>query len=251
MKNTVKTLLSGLTTLAVAFSAMSFTALATENKDTNDMTELIISSQEAYAGDIVTVSVDIKNNPGVRAITAVLNFDSNLAFVGYENQGLLSMLNVQSIDNRMAFGAVSTSIKFGDKTILNLMFEIPQDAEEGTIYDISWENVTQLSSGYSEIINESINGSIVVIEKIREEKIFIRGNIDGDGKVDVKDASVVLEYFISNMIGSKMNLTEEQIDAADVNGDGVVDVLDASLILEYSVRSALNPNTTWDDILNS
>jgi len=54
------------------------------------------------------------------------------------------------------------------------------------------------------------------------------GDVNGDGKVDALDASLVLQYD-----AGLITFTEEQIIRADVNGDGKVDVLDASLILQY------------------
>lgn len=249
MKNTVKTLLSGLTTLAVAFSAMSFTALATENKDTNDMTELIISSHEAYAGDIVTVSVDIKNNPGITAFGAVLSFDEDLEFVGYEKKNLMTMINLEILDENIAIGAASASISSKDSSIAELMFKIPKDAKKGTTYNINWVKVHQLVCYNEEIISMQTNATIKVIEK---EVVAVKvGNINADNKVDAADATLVLKHYTATMLSIDSELSEESLKIADINNDGVVDSTDAFLILRYYVSSLLNPNTTWDDILNS
>ena len=53
------------------------------------------------------------------------------------------------------------------------------------------------------------------------------GDIDGDGDLDMTDASLVMQY----VNGSEM--TEKQIAASDVDGDGDVDMTDVSLILQY------------------
>lgn len=248
MKNTVKTLLSGLTTLAVTFSALSFTALATENKDTNDMTELIISSHEAYAGDIVTVTVDIKNNPGITAFGAVLNYDSELEFVEYEKQSLMSMVNAQTLDTNIAIGAASSSISTKDASVINLMFKVPEDAESDTVYYINWVKIQQLACNNKEIISTQTNGSITVIErKVQPQEI---GNINSDNKIDATDATLILKHYTASMLNKKSELSEESLKAADINKDGIVNSTDAFLILKFYVNSLLNPNITLEEVLN-
>ena len=54
-----------------------------------------------------------------------------------------------------------------------------------------------------------------------------------DGKVDAKDASMVLVAYAKVSTGSEDGLTEKQHKAADVNNDGKVDAKDASAILAY------------------
>ena len=57
---------------------------------------------------------------------------------------------------------------------------------------------------------------------------YSTGDVNGDGKVDALDASLVLQYD-----AGLITFTEEQIIRADVNDDGKADALDASLILQY------------------
>ena len=65
-------------------------------------------------------------------------------------------------------------------------------------------------------------------------KTYDFGDTTGDGKVDAKDASRVLEiYSIYSTGGTPEGMTEEFTAAADVNSDGKVDAKDASEILSY------------------
>ena len=59
------------------------------------------------------------------------------------------------------------------------------------------------------------------------------GDVNEDGKVDAKDASMVLVAYAKVSTGSEDGLTEKQRKAADVNADGKVDAKDASSILAY------------------
>ena len=59
---------------------------------------------------------------------------------------------------------------------------------------------------------------------------FESGDVNGDGKIDVSDAIMVLR----NIVGL-VELTPAQELATDVNGDGKIDVSDAIMILRYIV----------------
>ena len=53
------------------------------------------------------------------------------------------------------------------------------------------------------------------------------GDVNGDGKINARDAKLVLQYF-----NGKTEFTEEQKAKADVNGDGKINARDAKLILQ-------------------
>ena len=55
------------------------------------------------------------------------------------------------------------------------------------------------------------------------------GDVNGDGYIDVLDATLIQKYS-----SGKCTLGQEQLDRADVNGDGEIDVLDAALIQKYA-----------------
>ncbi len=59
---------------------------------------------------------------------------------------------------------------------------------------------------------------------------FLRGDANGDGVVDAKDAALVLQSLVD--LGT---ISTENADKADANNDGVVDAKDAALILQSLV----------------
>ena len=59
------------------------------------------------------------------------------------------------------------------------------------------------------------------------------GDLTVDGKVDAKDASLILVAYSLASTGAEDGLTETQCSAADVNDDDKVDAKDASAILAY------------------
>lgn len=58
-------------------------------------------------------------------------------------------------------------------------------------------------------------------------------DIDGDGRVDLIDASRVLNAYSNIQAGEPSGLTPEQEDLADANRDGFIDSIDASLIMSF------------------
>lgn len=60
------------------------------------------------------------------------------------------------------------------------------------------------------------------------ESGVVYGDVNGDGTINVVDASCILQY-----INGTVQLTETELLAADVSGDGSINVTDVSLILQY------------------
>lgn len=71
----------------------------------------------------------------------------------------------------------------------------------------------------------------VVNEKPVTENIL--GDVDGNGIVDARDASLVYKEYKNVSTGKNSSFDDVQIKAADVNSDGSVDFIDATLIDDY------------------
>ena len=61
-----------------------------------------------------------------------------------------------------------------------------------------------------------------------DEPLAVPGDVDGNGKIEAYDASLILQY----VVGKINNIT---VAAADVDGNGKIEAYDASLILQYVV----------------
>ena len=59
-------------------------------------------------------------------------------------------------------------------------------------------------------------------------KDYLLGDVNGDGKISVLDATLIQKY-----LAGLVTLSDTQKAAADVNGDGSVSVIDATLIQKY------------------
>lgn len=88
--------------------------------------------------------------------------------------------------------------------------------------------------------NDTIIGSLNAysINNITETiKVDLLGDINGDGRVNAIDASIILGLYSKNTVGSELTPEEKvYMTKADINGDSVVDVKDATLILSNYAR---------------
>ncbi len=90
---------------------------------------------------------------------------------------------------------------------------------------------TGLGSGnWGKIIYNGIEGysAMGYLEKISVKEI-LRGDVLGDGIVDVKDGIRVSQY----LAGWSVELSEEELQAADIVRDGTVDVRDGIKLAQY------------------
>ncbi len=79
----------------------------------------------------------------------------------------------------------------------------------------------------------------------------VTGDIDGNGTVDISDATAVLSLYAEGAAGITPAIyTSTEINPADVNGDGVVSVDDATAILLYYAQTASGLSPEWADIIN-
>ena len=70
------------------------------------------------------------------------------------------------------------------------------------------------------------------IVKDNQETVISKklGDVNGDGKITIKDATLIKYYVVG-----KIALSEDQLKNANVNGDNVVDIRDASMIVLYLI----------------
>jgi len=66
-----------------------------------------------------------------------------------------------------------------------------------------------------------------------EAGLFMIGDVNGDGTVDSRDASSVLDAYAAVSSGHESPLYSYEESAGDFNGDGKLDAIDASMILSY------------------
>jgi PKD repeat protein len=130
-----------------------------------------------------------------------------------------------------------------NQTILNLIFDVSPDALEGATTEVKLVNNRALSpliniftvDGFSRF--PALEGSVVDVIIVTPPflKRFIRGDVDGNGSVDITDAVKVLNYLFLG-IGEPACL-----DAADVTDRGRVDISASISLLTYLFLGGTQP----------
>lgn len=190
----------------------------------NDVMGLSVSSTTGMPGETVQVTVNISNNPGL----ASLKFD-----VQYD-----SVLTLTAIEFNSAFGNMVTAPEpYQSPQPITMISPLSDISENGVFATLSFEIADSALDGYSAGINivfdpaDVFDGDENRIDlNITNGKIQvfhgIPGDIDGDKKVNTKDAIDLFRYV------SGWNIAVDN-DALDVNGDGSVNTKDAIALFRY------------------
>ncbi|MDE6004004.1 MAG: hypothetical protein K2G88_01275 [Oscillospiraceae bacterium] len=75
------------------------------------------------------------------------------------------------------------------------------------------------------------------------------GDVDGSCAVNSNDAKQILHYAASRAAGVEIKVVSGFEDAADVNSDGIIDARDASIILAYSAAAGANGKANLEDFI--
>lgn len=106
-------------------------------------------------------------------------------------------------------------------------------------YDVATGGITLKGSGLSaeKVLYDAMSG----VEASAEE--YKLGDVNNDGRVDAKDATMVLVYYSLMSSGKEGNLTDVQKKAADMNNDSLIDAKDASKILAIYAAASTGKET--------
>lgn len=84
----------------------------------------------------------------------------------------------------------------------------------------------------------------------------LRGDVDGNGRVDLRDAMAIARESDRTTVGMYERgalldmLTDAQYSIGDVDGDGALTLRDAYLVIRYyDFNENLKRDTSWDEII--
>ena len=78
---------------------------------------------------------------------------------------------------------------------------------------------------------------------------FIKGDVDGDGKIDSSDVFAAMLYVAYTAVGRAGNLTADQMQAADIDESGSIDSTDVYYLLYYIALNGAGVRSTWADVV--
>ncbi len=182
-----------------------------------------ISNASGSKGSNVSVPIIITNATNVAAGTITLSFYPSIVEVTGVSAGDLGtpVYNINNAAGTVTITASSPTGRSGTVTFANVILKAV-----GTNGSISPLNLNV------SILSDANGNKITCIEKsgVFTVSAFIKGDVNGDGSINVIDALFVSQY----TVGIR-TLSSSQLAAADVNGDGQVTVVDALFIAQYTV----------------
>ena len=220
MKITAKRCLAFLMVFAMSLCMVPISVMAASSE-----MSLTVDSTGGLAGSDVSVKLVLKNNPGITSLGLTLTYDSILTLKSVEYNTSMggSTVPPQNLDSPVILNWVNGTENFTGETttFATLTFHISESASDNYIADIAVnynpDNIYNLAEEDIELT--VINGSITVYA-------CIPGDINGDQKVNNKDASRLMQY----LAGWDVTVNES---ALDTNGDGKVNNKDASRLMQY------------------
>lgn len=187
-----------------------------------------VGSCNAYPGDTITIPVSLKNNDGIASIMFTVSYDANcLEYQGASfTEALTGLSNTVAVNDETTGKVTMSWVKgasgeyTGSETIANLKFEV---------IAVSENTSAQVSLTYDKenVFNESLkNQNFLVKNGTVQIGKYRPGDINGDGKVNVDDALLLLNYVC--------DLRKDEVKGnPDVNGDGAVNNKDVVILLRY------------------
>ena len=187
---------------------------------------------DAYAlpnQDIVEVSIQIVNNPGITGASFNVNYDEKLTYIDFKEGNLLRdsimLVKNDSVTSscKVTLGRANVDTT-EEGTIVKLSFRLPEETSVNDFFNISL-SYSRSASQFSDKNNNAldiitISGSIYIVN-------HLPGDVDNDSEVDVLDALLIARY-LSDYNDEKFNHIY-----ADVNLDGFVTISDLTLLLQY------------------
>ncbi|MCL2641990.1 MAG: dockerin type I domain-containing protein [Candidatus Bathyarchaeota archaeon] len=191
-----------------------------------------VSSAVGKAGDEVTLTVMLENNPGIASYSLTMKHPSELEFVRAEQGNILTynFRTTTTVDGQVSLSANSENgadVATGT-TLFTITFKIGTDVENGTII----AEDTGLALGTFRLIDAVESSGKRISCVFNQGQIVVKnplyGDANGDGFVDFLDVTRLLRYLWEVPDSTPFNAVN-----ADTNGDGAVDFLDVTRLLRY------------------
>ena len=209
----------------------SITVFAEEPEVPVENTDIVVSTTEGSAGDTVTITVTLPENPGIVSAKVKVLYDTTvLKLVGYEagafaaggySWGQLDK-NFFIINWCDGTGADST-----EELLATLTFEILEGAAEGftaITLEFSCEN-DMFNAANETVMFDGVNGGVQIVAPAAPA--YLPGDVSGDGKVNNRDLGMLQQYL------SDMDVKITNMNACDVTGDGRVNNRDLGILQQY------------------
>ena len=190
----------------------------------------------ARVGDAVEIEVSLKNAETASAynfelvlpegisinVTEENDFDEAVTLSSRNSKHQVTTNKVGDNTYRLAVASLSSKTLTGnDGVVLTIAAHVSEEMQEST-YPVQINSPLLVGAAGSKPAIAATQTTVTV-------ENYLKGDVDGDGTVDLADAVVIINY----CVGKTVNKFVEK--AADADGDGVIDLADAVRIINYCV----------------
>jgi len=134
-----------------------------------------------------------------------------------------------------------------NQTILNLLFDVSENAPQGAETQVRLVNDRELSpvlniftvGGFTKVPALTPSTVRILIVEPPYPQVFLRGDVDGNRSIDITDAVRLLNYLFLG------GVQPQCFDSADVNDTGRVDISGAISILNYLFLGGASPSVPF------
>ena len=186
--------------------------------------QIVVSSGEAMPGEAITVTIALKNNPGIASLKLRVSYGDMLTLTDISYNTAIGGMSQQP--QTMAspvtlnwFNGIADST--GDWTFATLTFVVSETAQAGDTADIT---VTYNADDVYNIADKNV--AFAVVNGTVEVADYMPGDINADGTVNNRDLTRLFQYL------SDWNV-EVNEPALDVNGDGSINNRDLTRLFQY------------------
>lgn len=173
-----------------------------------------VSDASARAGEEVTVSVSLSENPGIMVMVLGIDYDrSKLTLVGHEDAGFTGW----TVANNAVWLGDSNSTYNG--VILKLRFKVLEGVEDGDIQINMLYSIGDIANYDEEVICPDVKAGTITVGSV------IPGDFTGDGVVNALDLLRLKKFLAGD--------NAELACSGDVTGDGVVNALDLLRVKKF------------------
>ena len=213
---------AGTKTVTVKYGSLTTTFTVTVNPAPvpDDLAQLVMSSSETMAGKEITLTLALKNNPGIAGMTVSFRYDESvLTLKDSKNGGLFSGFTAAK-----NFAWDESENVTDDGVLATFTFTIAENAPAGE-YGIEVIVRSCTNEDLDDVELLTTNGIVSVID-------FVYGDSNGDNKIDIKDV-VLLRKYITNF-DYDTNTSSVNVElGADANGDDKIDIKDVVILRKY------------------
>ena len=217
---------AGSKTVTVSYEGKTatFAVTVTATAVNDDDPQIVVGSVRARAGETVTVTVALKNNPGIASMKLKVAYGNNITLTGVEYNDTVGgqFQQPQSLSSPFTlnwYNGVADSN--GDFVYATLTFKVADDAQPDTISEImvSYDPDDVYNIREHNVTFAVRNGSVEVMK-------YMPGDINDDGKVNNKDLTRLFQYLSDWDV-------EVNEAALDINGDSKINNKDLTRLFQY------------------